>query len=186
VEDVDSDPIVIIDGLTKNWRYPGWRVSWTLAPRRVIEALASAGSFLDGGGSRPLQRAAIPLLEPAAVEAEVEAVRRAFLAKRELVLARVRELGMGVDLEPEGSFYVFANLASLPEPLDDCMAFFGAALAQKVICVPGVFFDVNPGQRRARHLGRFRHHVRLSFGPPMAEVERGMDRLARVVAAGRR
>ena len=25
VEDVDNDPVVIFDGLTKNWRYPGWR-----------------------------------------------------------------------------------------------------------------------------------------------------------------
>ncbi len=25
VEDVDRDPIVLFDGLTKNWRYPGWR-----------------------------------------------------------------------------------------------------------------------------------------------------------------
>ena len=63
VEDVDRDPVVIFDGLTKNWRYPGWRVTWTVGPREVIEAVASAGSFLDGGGSRPLQRAAIPLLD---------------------------------------------------------------------------------------------------------------------------
>ncbi|HEX6765860.1 MAG TPA: pyridoxal phosphate-dependent aminotransferase, partial [Polyangiaceae bacterium] len=62
VEDVERDPVVIFDGLTKNWRYPGWRVSWTLGPSRVIEALASAGSFLDGGGSRPLQRAALDVL----------------------------------------------------------------------------------------------------------------------------
>src|SRR4029078_7626865 len=81
VEDVDSDPVVILDGLTKNWRYPGWRVSWALGPRRVIEALASGGWFLDGGASRPLQRAAVPLLEPAAVEAELVALRRAFLDK---------------------------------------------------------------------------------------------------------
>jgi aspartate/methionine/tyrosine aminotransferase len=102
------------------------------------------------------------------------------------MVRRVRELGLGVDLVPEGSFYVFANLAALPEPLDDCMAFFGAALAQKVICVPGVFFDVNPGQRRSRRLARFRQHVRLSFGPPIEEVDRGLDKLARVVAAGQR
>src|SRR5262249_46490524 len=61
VEDVDRDPVVILDGLTKNWRYPGWRVTWTVAPRRVIEGVVSAGSFLDGGGSRPLQRKAIEL-----------------------------------------------------------------------------------------------------------------------------
>jgi N-succinyldiaminopimelate aminotransferase len=45
---------VIFDGLTKNWRYPGWRVAWTLGPpKSVIDTIASAGSFLDGGGSRP-------------------------------------------------------------------------------------------------------------------------------------
>jgi aspartate/methionine/tyrosine aminotransferase len=63
VEDVDKDPIVIFDGLTKNWRYPGFRVTWTVGPRAVIDAVASAGSFLDGGGSRPLQRRAIPRRE---------------------------------------------------------------------------------------------------------------------------
>jgi len=58
----NRDPVVILDGLTKNWRYPGWRVTWTVGPKRVIEGVASAGSFLDGGGSRPLQRKAIDLL----------------------------------------------------------------------------------------------------------------------------
>src|SRR6266849_1675870 len=70
IEDVDHDPVLILDGLTKNWRYPGWRVSWILGPRDVIEAVSSAGSFLDGGGSRPLQRAALPLLSPERTRAE--------------------------------------------------------------------------------------------------------------------
>ncbi|MEO1086023.1 MAG: pyridoxal phosphate-dependent aminotransferase, partial [Acidobacteriota bacterium] len=42
VEDVDRDPVVLLDGLTKNWRYPGWRVTWTLGPKKVIEAVESA------------------------------------------------------------------------------------------------------------------------------------------------
>src|SRR6516162_87354 len=33
VKDVDRDPVVIFDGLTKNWRYPGWRCTWTVGPR---------------------------------------------------------------------------------------------------------------------------------------------------------
>ena len=64
VEDVNRDPVVLFDGLTKNWRYPGWRTTWVVGPKQVIEAVASTGSFLDGGGSKPLQRAALPLLEP--------------------------------------------------------------------------------------------------------------------------
>ena len=67
VEDVDKDPVVVLNGLTKNFRYPGWRVGWVVGPKDVISAVSSAGSFLDGGGSRPLQRAALPLLAPEAV-----------------------------------------------------------------------------------------------------------------------
>jgi aspartate/methionine/tyrosine aminotransferase len=183
VEDVDRDPVVIFDGLTKNWRYPGWRVTWTVAPRRVIEAVESAGSFLDGGGSKPLQRAAAELLSPELVRAETEAIRAAFLPKRELMLRRVRELGMTVDRDPDGTFYAFVALDALPESISDGMDFFRTALDHRVISVPGVFFDVNPGRRRARRLSRFHRHVRLSFGPPIDEVARGLDRLEEMIRA---
>lgn len=181
VEDVDRDPVVIVDGLTKNWRYPGWRVTWTLGPRSVIEAIESAGSFLDGGGSRPQQRAAVALMEPDLVTAESKAIREAFLPKRELILRRARELGMRVHPEPAGTFYAFVSVRDLPEPISDGMAFFRAALEHRVICVPGVFFDVNPGRRRAQRLSRFHQHVRLSFGPALDEVARGMDRLEEMI-----
>jgi aspartate/methionine/tyrosine aminotransferase len=77
---------------------------------------------------------------------------------------------------------VFASLRDLPEPLADGLAFFDRALERQVITVPGVFFDVNPGRRRARRLSRFHEHVRLSFGPPIDEVRRGLDRLAELIA----
>jgi N-succinyldiaminopimelate aminotransferase len=181
VEDVDADPVVIVDGLTKNWRYPGWRITWTLGPRAVIEAVESAGSFLDGGGSKPLQRAAVQLMEPQRVLAEGEAIRRAFDPKRRLMLRRVRELGMILDRDPDGTFYAFVSVRDLPEPISDGMAFFRAALDHRVICVPGVFFDVNPGRRRAQRLSRFHQHVRLSFGPSLDEVARGLDRLGEMI-----
>lgn len=183
VEDVDRDPVVLFDGLTKNWRYPGWRVTWTVGPRSVIEAVASAGSFLDGGGSRPLQRAAVELLEPDRVLTEAAAIRQAFQAKRALTLERAAAMGMVLDREPDGTFYAFVSLRDLPEPLSDGLAFFRAALERRVITVPGLFFDINPGRRRSQRLSRFRQHLRLSFGPPLDEVRRGLDRLAELVEA---
>ena len=145
VEDVERDPVVIFDGLTKNWRYPGWRMSWTLGPSRVIEAIASAGSFLDGGGSRPLQRAALDVLSAEHARAEAEAIRRAFGAKRTLLVNGLRALGVRLEREPDGTFYVWGNLEKLPPPLDTGEGLFRAALAEKVIVVPGAFFDVRPG-----------------------------------------
>ncbi len=64
VGDVDRDPVVIFDGLTKCFRYPGWRVGWVVAPQAIIRELTAAGSFLDGGASRPIQRAVVDVLEP--------------------------------------------------------------------------------------------------------------------------
>jgi aspartate/methionine/tyrosine aminotransferase len=181
VEDVNRDPVVIFDGLTKNWRYPGWRVTWTVGPAKVIEAVASAGSFLDGGGSRPLQRAAIPLLTDDVVEKETLATHAAFRDKREKMIARLERLGIRADKAPDGTFYVWGNLASLPPPLNDGMGFFRAALGHKIITVPGQFFDVNPGKRRGRSASRFRSYTRFSFGPPAAQVETALSRLEELV-----
>jgi aspartate/methionine/tyrosine aminotransferase len=33
VEDVERDPVLLVDGLTKSFRYPGWRVGWAWDPR---------------------------------------------------------------------------------------------------------------------------------------------------------
>ncbi|HTP49938.1 MAG TPA: pyridoxal phosphate-dependent aminotransferase [Anaeromyxobacteraceae bacterium] len=186
VEDVNRDPVVIFDGLTKNWRYPGWRVTWTVGPKRVIEAVASAGSFLDGGGSKPLQRAALPLLTDEVVEAETNAIHRTFGEKRWKLLSGLERLGIRVDRAPDGTFYVWGNVSQLPPPLNEGMGFFRAALEKKVISVPGEFFDVNPGQRRRRQISRFRSYVRFSFGPGLATLEKALERLQVLIAEARK
>ncbi len=184
VEDVDRDPVIIVDGLTKNWRYPGWRISWTLAPREVIDAIASAGSFLDGGANNPFQAEVLGLLEPECVLQETVAIQTAFRAKRDYTLDRLYKMGILVEVEPAGTFYVWANLSQLPPPLNDGIQFFEAGLEEKVITVPGVFFDVNPEKRRT--YARYRHYCRISFGPEMEVVARGLDALERVIARHRK
>jgi N-succinyldiaminopimelate aminotransferase len=181
VEDVNRDPVVLFDGLTKNWRYPGWRVTWTVAPKAVIDAVGSAGSFLDGGGSKPLQRAAIPLLSEASVRGETEAIHRVFGEKRRRMLQALEGMGVRFDRAPDGTFYVWGNVAHLPPPLNDGMGFFREALERKVIVVPGEFFDVNPGKRRARHASRFRSYVRFSFGPSLETLEKAFGRLGEMI-----
>jgi aspartate/methionine/tyrosine aminotransferase len=182
VEDVDRDPVVILDGLTKNWRYPGWRVTWTVAPKKIIEGVQSAGSFLDGGGSRPLQRKAIELLSPTAAMAETKAIHNEFSKKRSRLLNGLRDLGFTVDLPPEGTFYVWASAQHLPESISDGMSFFRAALEKNVITVPGEFFDVDPGKRRGGRASRFRRHLRFSFGPAMPRLELALQRFKELIA----
>jgi len=92
-------------------------------------------------------------------------------------------MGVKFDLEPEGTFYAWGDLSGLPEPIRTGDRFFQAALERKVITVPGEFFDVDPGRRRSGRYSRFRHHVRFSFGPPMATLDRALGRLGALVAS---
>jgi N-succinyldiaminopimelate aminotransferase len=184
VEDVDKDPVLIVDGFTKNWRYPGWRVTWSLGPKSVVESLASAGSFLDGGGSKPLQRAAVPLLEESHVVQETMAIQSLFREKRDKMLSRLERIGVRFDRVPDGTFYGWGNVAALPEGMNDGMTFFRKALEHKVITVPGEFFDVNPGKRRHGRASRFRQYVRFSFGPSWESLEKALGRIDEMVKKG--
>jgi N-succinyldiaminopimelate aminotransferase len=183
VEDVDKDPVVVFDGFTKNWRYPGWRITWAVGPKSVVERFASAGSFLDGGGSKPLQRAAIDLLTPSHVEQETRAIHTVFRAKRDQMISRLERMGVKLDRVPEGTFYAWGDVSALPGSMADGMALFRAALTEKVIVVPGEFFDINPGKRRSGRPSRFKHHVRFSFGPSMPTLETALTRLERLIAS---
>lgn len=179
IEDVNEDPVIILDGLTKNWRYPGWRVSWTLAPKSIIKTIGSVGSFLDGGANHPMQHEAIPLLEPEHMLQETAAIQKHFKSKRDYMFERLKAMGIDIDAPPQGTFYIWANLAKLPSPLNQGFSFFEACLKEKVIVVPGIFFDVNPEKRR--RAARYSQYVRISFGPDMESIQRGLDGIERVI-----
>jgi hypothetical protein len=174
---------VILDGLTKNWRYPGWRVTWTVAPKKIIESIGSAGSFLDGGAARPLQRKAIEFLSPEKTLAETAAIQAEFGKKRTRLLNGLRDLGFTIDAPPEGTFYVWASAQHLPPSINEGMSFFRAALERKVIAVPGDFFDVDPGKRRGGRNSRFRRHLRFSFGPTMSKLDLALERFGELIKA---
>jgi aspartate/methionine/tyrosine aminotransferase len=124
------------------------------------------------------------VLEEEHVVKETWATHHAFREKRDKLLVRLERLGIRTDRAPEGTFYVWGNVSGLPAPLNDGMAFFRAALEKKVICVPGEFFDINPGKRRrsgGARASRFKGYVRFSFGPGMATLETALQRLEQLV-----
>ncbi|KAH0830726.1 pyridoxal phosphate-dependent transferase [Lanmaoa asiatica] len=188
VDDVNTDSVVIIDGLTKNWRLPGWRVCWVIGPKNLITALSQSGSFLDGGANHPMQLATIPLLEPSYVAREKLALQKHFKAKRDHVLKRLHDLHLDVDIPPQATFYIWINLEKLPPPLNNGLTFFEELLKEKTIMIPGIFFDINPSHRRNLFHSPCHHFVRLSFGPPLEDLDRGLciDAIERVVKAARK
>ncbi|KAL8786426.1 MAG: hypothetical protein Q9195_008225 [Heterodermia aff. obscurata] len=181
IDDVDEDDVLIIDGLTKRFRLPGWRVAWILGPKEFIKAIGSCGSYLDGGTNVPFQEAAVPMLEPDKVLNEMKALQRHFKAKRDYVLDRLTGLGFKTKHIPDSTFYIWLDLSGLPEPIADGLSFFQACLEEKVIVVPGIFFDLNPAKRRDLFDSPCHHFVRLSYGPRSENLKMGLDGIERVI-----
>ena len=52
--------------------------------------------------------------------------------------------------------------------------------------IPGIFFDINPSHRRNLFNSPCHHFVRLSFGPPLKDLDKGLDAIARLLKRARR
>ena len=120
-----------------------------------------------------MQLAAIDLVQPDRVAQEKLALQKHFKAKRDHVLKRLHDLGLDVDIPPQATFYVWLNLQNLPAPLNNGLTFFEELLKEQTIVIPGIFFDINPSHRRNLFHSPCHHFVRLSFGPPLADLDKG-------------
>lgn len=180
VEDIENDPIVAFDGLTKGFRYPGWRAGWAVGPGYIIEMINRAASAVDGGPSTCAERAAIAALAPGQAEQEAEAVRAEFAVKRKTLLDGLGELGIRPVQAPRGTFYLWCSVKDLPGPLSDADAFFFACLQEKVMTVPGHFFDIRPFRTRPA-TEPYRHYVRFSYGPDRATIQKALGRIRKVI-----
>lgn len=90
-------------------------------------------------------------------------------------------MGFRISTVPDSTFYLWLDLEGLPEAISDGLNFFQACLEEKVIVVPGIFFDLNPSKRRDLFDSPCHHFVRFSYGPRMEILKMGLDGIERVV-----
>ena len=50
-----------------------------------------------------------------------------------------------------------------------------------MICVPVVFFDLNPRDIRNLRKSKCINFIRFSYGPPMENLEKGMEQLGKMI-----
>jgi aspartate/methionine/tyrosine aminotransferase len=90
-------------------------------------------------------------------------------------------MGFIIKTVPDSTFYLWLDLEGLPPAISDGLNFFQACLEEKVIVVPGIFFDLNPSKRRDLFDSPCHHFVRFSYGPKMDTLKMGLDGIERVV-----
>jgi len=157
-----SDTAIVVNGFSKRWAMTGWRVGWVIVPdaliapcRRVMQNIFIAAPTIS-------QRAAIVALD---AEADVRTMRDEYDARRRYLLAELPQLGFNIVVEPQGAFYIYANVAGLT---DDATAFCHALLEKAGVAV-------TPGADFGSHLAE--RHVRFSYATGMDQLREGIARI---------
>jgi aspartate/methionine/tyrosine aminotransferase len=177
--DVEKDGVVIIDGLSKGYRYPGFRLAWLIGPKEIIDKANCAGSFLDGGCSHPIQEFATSMINPSTASQEAKVISDLFKLKRDYLIKELTEIGFVIPNKVNGAFYLWCRLDNLKPELRDGINFAQIALQNKLISIPGEYFDINPDAKR--QTTKFQNYIRFSYGPSMEVMERGIDIIRKMV-----
>jgi aspartate/methionine/tyrosine aminotransferase len=163
------DDAFVVSSFSKYFNMTGWRLGWIVAPQRYVRDLEKLAQNLYISPPTLSQRAALACFEPGTL-ALVESRRRAFEARRDLLVPALRSLGFGVPVLPDGGFFVYADSSRFS---DDSEAFCRAMLeGAGVAATPGVDFGVH----------RAREHVRFAYTIDEEKLEDGVERLARFLA----
>ena len=155
---------VVLGSLSKYQSMTGWRVGWLLLPkvlRRPVELLQGNLAICAPAISQAAGVAAFG----AQARSELDAHVRRYAANRDLLLARLPELGITSFAPPDGAFYAWCDIGHLT---DDSQRWCAEVLAATgVALTPGIDFDPVDGHR----------FMRLSFCGTGAELTEGINRL---------
>lgn len=165
VLEVDDDAFVL-NSFSKYFGMTGWRLGWLVAPREAVPELEKLAQNLYISAPSMAQHAALACFREDTL-AILEARRAEFARRRDYLLPALRELGFGIAVEPEGAFYLYADVSAFTQ---DAYAF-----CQHFIETEHVAFT--PGLDFGRHLAG--QHVRFAYTQSLPRLEEAVTRIAR-------
>ena len=162
-----GDAAFVINSFSKYFSMTGWRLGWMVVPETHIRTVERLAQNLFICPPHASQIAALAALE--ATE-ELEANRAVYAANRALMLDRLPKAGFTKIAPPDGAFYIYADVSDLTT---DSRAFAAEVLEKAGVAVtPGLDFDPVRGATT----------LRFSYARATADIEEGLDRLARFMA----
>jgi len=157
---------------SKSFAMTGWRIGYIGGPKYLIDAINKLQSQMTSHITSFTQMpAAVALSDPRGAES-IEAMRVQFEQRGRLMWERLSSLPGVTCVRPQGAFYCFPNVSQHfgkkegEQVISDAVTFAAALLEQKHVAVV-------PGNDSG-----FDTHVRLSFATSVAQINKGIDRIA--------
>ena len=165
-----KETVIVAGSLSKTYAMTGWRVGFVLAPQAVIGGIMKLQSHSTSNVNSIAQKAAIEALR--GPQESVGIMLAEYRKRRDYVVARLRQMpGVQANM-PDGAFYAYPNVSvAFTGGITNSLQFAEKLLAEELVAVvPGEAFGTND-------------HVRISYATSMKELERGMDRMHKFIAA---
>ena len=157
-----ADDAIVLNGFSKLYAMTGLRLGYLIAPPEFIRPIQKMQQNLFICANSAVQRAGIAALRDAGDD--VERMRRTYDERRRFMIKRLRKLGFGIEVEPTGAFYVFADARHISS--DSYKLAFDILEKARVGVAPGIDFGAN-GEG----------YLRFSYANSIERIAEGLDRI---------
>jgi len=163
--------MVIVGSLSKTYAMTGWRLGFALAPAQITGAMQKLQSQSTSNPASIVQKAAVAALK--GQQQCVEDMRLDYIKLRDHVVKGLRSIPGVKCTMPEGAFYAYPNVSMFfgRSAIKSASDLAGKLLREAhVATVPGEGFGT-------------RDHIRISYATSIAELDRGLERMRKFLAA---
>jgi aspartate aminotransferase len=164
------DRTVTFNAGSKTYSMTGWRIGYAAGPLPIIQNMAKIQSQTTSGTATFCQQALAVALK--SDQACVDEMRQEFARRAEHMWKRLNAIPGVRCVRPTGAFYAFPNVSGAFKKLGvtNSLDFASKVLEQAhVALVPGSAFGADS-------------YVRLSFATSMAQIDKGLDRLQKLLS----
>lgn len=157
-----TDNAFVLNGFSKLYAMTGLRLGYVIAPKAYMRALQKIHQNFFISANSIVQKAGIAALKYAGED--VKRMKGIYDERRKFMVKRLREMGLGITVEPTGAFYVFANARHIS--MDSYRLAFDILEKACVGVSPGIDFGEN-GQG----------YLRFCYANSIQNIAEGLKRL---------
>ena len=160
---------MVINGFSKLYAMTGWRLGYLIVPPDFIRPLQKMHQNFFISANAFVQWAGIAALKEAGPD--VARMKSIYNTRRKYIIRKLRELGLGITVEPTGAFYILANAKNFTA--NSFQFVFDILKKARVGCSPGIDFGANA-----------EGYLRFSYANSLENIEEAMKRLGRYLQEG--
>jgi len=157
-----TEKAFVFNGFSKLYAMTGLRLGYMIAPKHFIRPIQKLQQNFFISANAMVQVAGIAAFKEA--EEDILRMKRIYNERRQFMIRRLKDMGLGITVEPTGAFYVFANAKHISG--DSYKLAFDILEKAHVGVAPGIDFGKN-GEG----------YLRFSYATSMENIAQGMDRL---------